>query len=320
MRLEVLLGGLKNPQPAVRLDVVRVLGMLDETRALDALRQQYQAETEAGVRSALAWAGKRLYEAKQAGYATIDELCRYFGVDREVENTPDADEAELIQKLQDGLDVELRQMKQRAQKRQIGMAMAASLGAGMVGGSLVGMSAAVGAMSPGAGVASSNIGDRPQIGVKRTPATAPSTADISVWLRRLREGATPAMREQAAIELAQLNNPAALPHLAAVFVSDQSPKVRQAAQRFGKVLYWGAIYWEMEQDGSLEREMIRRGQALGKNIAKPGAQSAPGTLNASSSTPQGQPQTPASSSDEDVAAILRQAQQKRAARRRKRRR
>jgi hypothetical protein len=31
--------------------------MLDETRALDALRRRYRSEPDAGVRTAIAWAG-----------------------------------------------------------------------------------------------------------------------------------------------------------------------------------------------------------------------------------------------------------------------
>jgi len=64
MRLEALLSGLENPQPTVRLDVVRVLGMLDETRSLDTLRARYQNEPDPVVRNAISWAGKRLFQAQ----------------------------------------------------------------------------------------------------------------------------------------------------------------------------------------------------------------------------------------------------------------
>jgi len=320
MKLEILIGGLNNPQPAVRLDVVRVLGMLDEVRALDALRQRYQIETDPTVRSAIAWAGKRLYEAQQAGYSTLDEIFRHFGVDREIENMPDAEEAELMKKLQDGLDADLIRMQEQANRRQMGMATAAGIGVGLVGGVMAGGMAFAGAMTPGALSASSNMGPRPQIGMTRSPATAPSNADINIWVRRLRESPTPAQREQAAIELSQLNNPAALPFLAASFLSDESPKVRQAAQRFGKILYWGAIYWEMEQDGSLQAEINRRAAARGIRV-KPADNADPQTSAGAlpgGSAPFTPPQPPKPESQEDVGDILKRARAARAQRNQRR--
>lgn len=318
MRLEILLGGLDHPQPAVRLDVVRVLGMLDETRALDRLRQIYPREADPTVRSAINWAGRRLYQARQAGYSTLDEIFRYFGVDREIENLPDATEAEMMRKLQDSLDRDLIRMRDRMGQRKIGMAVAAGLGGTVIGGVTVGMMALTGAMQPGADAASSGMEGRPQIGTQRAPATAPSDADISVWARRLRESPTPEGREQAAIELAQLNNPRALPFLAAAFMGDESLKVQQAAQRYGKVLYWSALYWQMSRDGTLAQEMERRAAALGKRIGEAPAQEVPPTAPAASDAPVPPEPSPAAEPPPvDVGEILRKAQEGRAARKRK---
>ncbi|NDJ77670.1 MAG: HEAT repeat domain-containing protein [Chloroflexi bacterium] len=323
MKLEVLLGGLNNAEPAVRLDVVRVLGMLDETRALEALRERYQKETDPNVRNAIAWAGKRLFEARQAGYSTIDEIFRHFNVDKEIEHVPNPDEIELMRKMQDSLDADLLRMKSRATKRQAGLAVAAGMAGGMIGGSTMALSAMSGALAAGADVASSAVGaHRPQIGTTRAPATIPSNSDISIWLKRLRTGKTAQQREQAAIELGQLNNPAALPHLAAVFVGDSSPQVRQVAQRFGKQLYWGAIYWDMEQSGELQKEMERRAAALGKQLssqpqagpaagAAPTAQPGSAGADASAGT-----SDQAESGPSDVSDILRKAE---AARKRRKR-
>ncbi len=265
MRLEVLLSGLENPQPAVRLDVVRVLGMLDETRALSALRERYTQEPDPTVKQGIAWAGKRLYQAEQAGYSTVDEVCRHFGVDRELEEMSDATEAELINKMQHDFERDLRDGQTRMSRRKAGLAAAAAIGGTMFGGTSMGMMAMAGAMQPGAESSSSGLTVGGQ-GARRTPATAPANVDIDVWLRRLRDAPTPELREQATIELAQLNNPKALPFLAAAFLNDSSPKVRQAAQRFGKVLYWSAVYWEMERSGALAEEMQRRAAAMGKTI------------------------------------------------------
>jgi len=319
MRLEALLDGLENPQAAVRLDVARVLGMLDETRALDKLRERYPVEPDPAVKEAIAWAGRRLYQAQQAGYSTVDEMFRFFGVDREIEHMPDATEAEMMKKLQDHLDRDLLAMRQRAATRKAGMAAAAALGGMLMGGTSMGMVALSGAMQPGAETASSSMEARPQIGTRRAPATAPSTAPIDVWVKRLRDAPTPELREQAALELAQLNNPKALPYLAAAFVGDSSPKVQQAAQRHGKVLYWNMVYWEMEQDGSLAEEMARRAAAMGKSIKTPGTTGGGAPLTAGAA-PTASPKSAPSAEPPpvDVAEILRKAKEGREARKRKR--
>lgn len=322
MKLEVLLGGLNNPQPAVRLDVVRVLGMLDETRALPHLRARYQQEDDPQVRNAITWAGKRLYQAQQAGYATLDELFRYFRIDREIETAPDMKEEEVLRRMQDQFDTDLRDMQTRAHRKKLGMALAAGLGGAAAGLGAAGM--ALDAMKPGAGNAASNLGGPDRV-VKRTPATAPANANIDVWLKRMQTAAKPEQREAAIIELQQLNNPRALPFMAVVFLNDESPKVRQAAQRYGKILYWSAIYWAMEQDGTLRAEMERRASALGKTLKMRGADAPPapaepGATDAAvgpGQTPQ-RPITPPQSSEEqvDIAEILRKAEEGRKRRKR----
>ncbi|MBI5960634.1 MAG: HEAT repeat domain-containing protein [Chloroflexi bacterium] len=318
MKFEVLLAGLDNPQPAVRLDVVRVLGMLDEVRALDALRARHAQETDPSVREAISWAGKRLYQAQQAGYSTLDELFRHFGVNREIENLPtDETEAELLRRMQSGLDRDLMQMQTRATNRKAGMAAAAAFGGMVVGGTMLGATVLTGAMAPGAETASSGMGASLN-GSRRAPVTAPANTPIDVWVRRLRESPKSEQREQATIELAQLNNPKALPFLAAAFVADQVPQVRQSAQKFGKILYWNMVYWEMEQDGSLFQEMERRAAAMGKNvkinpeggIKLTGQAAVPGITTDQPAAKPAEPQV-------DVAEILRKAQQARSERKRK---
>lgn len=311
MRLDVLLGGLRSSNPGVRLDVVRVLGMLDETQALDALRQHYQAETDPNVRGAIAWAGKRLYEAQQAGYQTVNEVFRFFSVDREIETMPDANEAALLDKMQLGLNAELQQIEARAGARRAGMAIAAGIGGTLLAGGLVGAGMMAGALSPGATILSSNLGNEAPVSGRRTPATKPTNTDIAIWARRLREEKTEAKREKAAIELAQLNNPAALPHLAAAFVSDTSMQVRQTVQRFGKILYWSAVYWEMQEDGSLQQEMERRAAAIGKTLK---SQPSTGTLPPPGTAPSAPPPPPETG---DISDILRKAEAERARRQKK---
>ncbi len=299
MNLETLLNALNHPRPEVRISTARLLGMLEETRALGAVGQQYRAETDPAVREALAWAGQRLHAAHQAGYSTLNEIFRHFGIDREIANREDPTEAELMKKMQDNLDMELMKMRGDAATKKAGLTTAVAIGGALAGLPVGGMINA--AMQPGAEWAESNMGvSRPQIGMQRVPAAAPGTADISVWVRRLRELPDPEQRARAAGELATLNNPAALPILAAAFVADRAPQVQQAAQRAGKLIYWNAVYWQMERDGSLAQEMARRAEALGKTAASP--------------QPDAPPAQPTPPPPQDINAILRQAEAARARR------
>jgi hypothetical protein len=307
VKLEVLIGGLKNPDSKVRLDVARVLGMLDEVRALRALRAHYQAETDPAVREAVAWAGKRLYAAQQAGYSTVGEIFEFFGVNRQIENALDESEEEVMRKMQDTFDADLLRMQQRASRRRAGSALAVGLGGTVIGGMMMGATMMAGTLSAGADAAQTNLsGVRPEIGKQRAPATAPTHADISIWLRRLQSEADPVKREKYIAELIQLNNPMALPHLAAVFVSDPVPKVREAAQRFGKILYWNSVYWDMQQSGWLDEEIERR-------LAEVKAErKTPSGTTESGAAAQDQPDD---APDVDVSEILRKANEARKRRR-----
>lgn len=232
--LEVLLNGLQHHQATVRLDITRVLGMLDETRALDPLRDRFQVEPDESVRAAIAWAGRRVHDAQQAGYDTLNALYRYFNVDRELAKVRDEAELAMLRQMEQGLDTDLRRQLADASKRRMGMTLAAGLGGAMLAGPLGGLAAARMTMGAGPLDASTGFDPRPHIGAQRTPATRPTRDDITVWVKRLRESLAPAMREQAALELEHLNNPAALPYLAAAFALDPADKVRDAAQRAGR--------------------------------------------------------------------------------------
>lgn len=314
MKLEILIAGLSNPNPAVRRDVVCVLGMTEEVRTLDALRDHFQREADPGVKQAVAWAGKRLHQAQQAGYTTINEIFRHFGIDREIDNLPSAAEAEMMRKMDQQFSEDINAMRVRATRKQMGLSAAAGLGVGLIGGATMGLSAAMGGLAAGAGAASSNMNtERPQIGTSRTPPVAPTNSNIDIWVKRLRESKLPAQRSEAAIELAGLNNPSALPHLAAAFINDESQQVRDTAERFGKILYWSSVYWEMEQDGSLQAEIDRRIKERGKGSAPPDTDALP---SGSADTPDGP--TSGAGPSVDVGEILRKAQQARDERKRKR--
>ena len=306
MNPDALIANLKNPEPAIRLDVIRVLGMVEETAALDALRHRLKEETLPEIKDAILWAGRRIHAAAQRGYSTQAQLFQVFGIDREIENTVEDPEADLLRKLDDELQMEMMRRQRDAANKKTNMAAGAmvataALGAAGVPVPGVGMGSL---MQAGADVASSNLGqNRPQIGVSRTPAIRPANTDISLWVKRAQETPDAAVRLTAVRQLRELNNPAALPKLAVLFLSDQDPQVRETAEAAGKHLYWNAIYWRMEQDGSLAQLIDARRKALGKTVTPSGSGDSPGKIApqpSSTSAPQ-----------EDVADILRRAEEAR---------
>lgn len=309
MNLEMLIKGLNDSQPAVRLNVVRVIGMVEETRLLEEVRKRYEIETIPQVKSAIEWAGKRLYTAHQSGYSTIDAIFEYFNINREIENLQTVVEAKMIEEMQQNLERDLSIRQNKARHQTIGMAGAVAAGAMIVGGGMVSGSVLAGALGAGADAASSNLAaTKDQISSQRTPAPRPSTVDINIFIKRLREHPDPQNRIQAAIELGNMNNPSALPHLAVAFTSDSGPDVRKAAEKYGKILYLSAIYWQMSQDGSLEHEFNRRAAEVVQNANQTTETQSEAQPRATQTTESVQ-----QPKEENIAVILQRAQAKRAA-------
>ncbi|GIK66518.1 MAG: hypothetical protein BroJett018_43120 [Chloroflexota bacterium] len=316
MKLEVLLQGVNAPNPETRLNVVRVLGMVEETRALSVLGERFKVETDATVKQAIQWAGKKIHQASQSGYSTINEIFRFFGIDREIANLVDPREEELMRRMQASMDNALIKSQQDAASRRMTTAAALGVGATLIAGPLTGGMLMGTAMSGSASdIASSNMGGprREELSSKRTPPPIPSDVNITIWVRRLLEDPNRENRKNAAIELANFNNPLALPHLATALLNDMDPMVREAAERYGKVLYWKMIYWEMEQDGTLEQEFKVRAKAAGKDFAEQAKLSETGPLSPSKSEPPPMPQA----SHADIAQILAKAEAERAKRKKR---
>ncbi len=314
MNLQLLAQGLNDPQPAVRLNVVRVIGMVEEIQLLSAIRDRFAQETDSAVKSSLEWAGKRLYQAHQRNFNTIDAIFQHFGIDREIATMQSEEEAELLKKMQDQLDNELIKMRSKAVNKQAGLNAAAAIGGmalgGALGGAMMAGSMMGGAMvGGGADVASSNIGPvRQNMSSKRTPAPRPANTNINIWVKRLREDTNPEIRKKAAIELGNLNNPAALPHLGVAFTSDSVPDVRNTAEQFGKILYWSLTYWQLSESGFIDEEVKRRFEKI-----QSGEMPAPKlqTQEITAQTPSAQPK------QEDIGLILQRAKAKKAKRKRR---
>ncbi|MFP4322589.1 MAG: hypothetical protein ACLFTK_09060 [Anaerolineales bacterium] len=65
-------------EPQERLTALRVLAMLEETRALDAVYVLYTQDDDAAVRQTAQWAGQILYAAQQRGYSTAEAIQTHF--------------------------------------------------------------------------------------------------------------------------------------------------------------------------------------------------------------------------------------------------
>jgi hypothetical protein len=248
-----------------RLETVRVIAMVEETRALAALGARFKQESDAEVQEAINWAGGLVAVARRNGYSTIDEIFRYFGVMRTVKKRSTQELADLEKLMQDKLDVELIKMKRDALG---GRAASAAIAAGF-GAALGSTSLAAQGIQSSMGDPSGNLGAaREALSTERTPAPRPSDANIAVWVKRLTGGQSVADRIKAARELVTLNNITALQPMANQFASEASEQGRTGIQEQGKLLYWGAVYFEMEQDGTLERLMEERARAAGIEYKK----------------------------------------------------
>jgi hypothetical protein len=267
---------------------------VDEVDARDSLIEQYRRESNANVRWAINWAGQRIKAARDSGYTTIEAVLQYFQIDAEMRQQPgDANQEALLRKLQYDLEMNaLRDQEASAKRRALGrMAKAGMLG-------LPGLLMAASSPNTAKIDELKLTNSLPQAPKRRIPPTRPADTDISLYVERLFNNPKPEKRAAAASDLAHLvNNPQALTHLARAFTQDRAPQVQEAAQQAGKLLYWNAVYWQMEQDGSLQAEIARRYQAQSPSADKDAAP----------------PETPA----QDITAILKQAEAAREKRKRR---
>src|SRR5215468_9897054 len=65
MELKELLERLKNPDPWVRVEALRILAMVEETRALKAIEEVFKNDPEPGVQQVAQWAGRIVWQAQK---------------------------------------------------------------------------------------------------------------------------------------------------------------------------------------------------------------------------------------------------------------
>lgn len=303
MILDNLLSGVQHVDALQRLNAVIVLGTVDEVDAIPVLVNAFKSEQEPDVKQALAWAGKRLQAVRQSGYTTLEAIFKQFRIDRALAAEEDERERRLLDQMKFKAEMEHVERQGDNLKQHLANTAVSTALFGLTGM----MSGVAGAGPSGADFISSNLGnDRPQHGAQRIMPTRPTDADITIYVRRLREEKDPTKRVSAAQNLARLvNNPVALPDLAAAFIDDASQQVKEAAQQAAKEIYWNAVYWEMEQDGRMKAEIERRMGDVQQNAAPQNTSQAVPTP---SLAPQPKPA--------DIASILRKAEAQREKRKR----
>lgn len=78
MDLDDLARRLGDPDPRARVEALRILAMVEETRALDAVRWVFNHDPEAGVREVAEWAGRLIFTAQQRGYTPEQAMEEIF--------------------------------------------------------------------------------------------------------------------------------------------------------------------------------------------------------------------------------------------------
>ncbi len=99
MVFQTWLARLQHPDPAVRIEALQVLAMVEETEALPAVGMVYKRDPDPAVREVARWAGRLIWEAQQRGHSTAKVLETTFqpGVSNEREEL-------VIRSLETGLD------------------------------------------------------------------------------------------------------------------------------------------------------------------------------------------------------------------------
>jgi len=269
MILDNLLSVVQQTDAIQRLNAIIVLGTVDEVEAIPALIEAFRSEREPDVKQALVWAGKRLQSVRQSGYSTLEAIFQHFRIDRALAADADERERRLLDQMKYKSEMEHIQRQENNLKETLtGTAVSTALFG------LTGFMSGMGGAAPSAAdFISSNLGsDRPQHGSQRIMPTRPTDGEIRIYVRRLHDEKDPAKRATAAQNIARVvNNPAALPDLAAAFIEDPAQAVKDAAQQAAKEIYWNAVYWEMEQDGRMKAEIERRGGGVGESASSTAA-------------------------------------------------
>lgn len=73
-----LLQRLRDADPRVRVETLRILAMVEETQALEPIRWVYQNDPDPAVRQVAYWAGQLVWQAQQRGHSTQRAIEQMF--------------------------------------------------------------------------------------------------------------------------------------------------------------------------------------------------------------------------------------------------
>lgn len=79
MDFTALIDLLKDNNPAVRIQALRTLAMLEETRAIEHIKWIFHNDPSAEVRDVAQWAGSIVWKAQERGYSTERALREQLG-------------------------------------------------------------------------------------------------------------------------------------------------------------------------------------------------------------------------------------------------
>lgn len=260
-----LIMSLYDNDPKIRNQSALIVGMVNETAALGALEQRYREETDTDVKQSLQWAGRRVEQANKARYTTIDAIFEHFQINRELTSGIDPDEADALRHSNSTTESGFSHIK---------------------------MGSMLGADQLQTGHLDGERRQNKQTFLRLRPIVT-SEIDISVKIKRLMDMSDPKRQKNAALELKDINNPAALPHLSWIVCHHENKEVCALAEKAGKHIYWNVNYAIMEHNGRLKLEMDKR--RAHQIMSQP--------MSAMAVTPASNP--------DDLASILNQAQKNR---------
>ena len=259
MNLQELRQLLKHPKPHIRLVAIHVIGMADEVRLLEPLARQLQVEDIPKVAQEFRTVGRQLQQLAREGYNTLEAICKEYNIYSDVLRYADENEFKAIRNIAEDF---------ASGKRNPGMGKALTTATMLAISPLVGVGAVISLSSNNVDI-SSNMGSVAEMmhnQKKRIRPAIPTDKDISRWAKMLKLNDVD-KREQALVQMNVSKNPKSLQYMAYAHYNDSDERVRFRAKQLGRSLYWNTIYYEMEQNGTIEK--IMRDFALSMGIALP---------------------------------------------------
>jgi hypothetical protein len=256
MNLRTLLSLVNHPDTKIRLNAVYAIGMADETRALETLQRRRSIETDPQVQKAILRVSGHLNQLRQQGYDPIRTICAHFNVYSDVLALADAREVSIAKRLSQApqeMDIQESDEMRGSVFSSVDLNTTGNFIAANEDEGMSGLTAVADSLAKDA---------------ELIPAIYPCKGeDVAVWLRRFKTEENADVRVQILAHIANINNPDAVLIMAGLQVSDPDANVRAAAKRFGRILYWQYLYFEMTTDGTIEKIQKELAEQINVNLA-----------------------------------------------------